>query len=115
MGYSPWDRKESDTTERLHLLSFSLPECLHSAAAEDSRSEGEGGRQRSLDHAVSGWGLCWYDCPTMDSAAGTKPASNHPCTAQFTGFLGGCRPLAGGRGDAGNEGLDADVDRDAVT
>ena len=24
MGYSPWGRKESDTTEQLHFLSLSL-------------------------------------------------------------------------------------------
>ena len=39
-------------------LSFSLPECGHPAAAGDFRSEGEGGRRRSPEHAVSGWGLC---------------------------------------------------------
>ena len=44
--------------EQIHFLSFSLPECGHSAAAGDFRSEGEGGRRRSPEHAVSGWGLC---------------------------------------------------------
>ena len=24
MGYSPWDHKKSDTTERLHFISFSI-------------------------------------------------------------------------------------------
>ena len=28
MGYSPWGRKESDTTERFHFLSFFCPFTL---------------------------------------------------------------------------------------
>ena len=35
VGYSPWGRKESDTTERLHFLSLSPSiQCLHLAALE---------------------------------------------------------------------------------
>ena len=73
-------------------------------------------RQAEVPRARSVWvGAVWYDCLTVDSAAGTKPACSYPCKGLFMGFLGGCRPLAGGRGDAGNEGLDADSARDAVT
>ena len=32
-GYSPWDRRESDTTERLRPLMSSLEKCLFRSSA----------------------------------------------------------------------------------
>ena len=42
VGYSPWGRRESDTTERLHFLSFmEVSKCLANASKVRLREERE--------------------------------------------------------------------------
>ena len=67
LGYSPWGRKELDTTERLHFLSLWVGHCGHGAAREKLCLVGwPGGNQTSQGQTLpsagcvprrAGWAL----------------------------------------------------------
>ena len=92
MGYSPWDRKESDTTEQLthtHThIHMGVGDCMRRARAlQDSEGERETAWAQPGGEAT---GQTLQRLPRSDSAWESRPNSRAAFPTSSPGKLGPC-------------------------
>ena len=68
MGYSPWGRNESDTTERLHSLIHSLQRVKNPSATQETRVRFLGQeelleKEKATRSSILAWRIPWTEEP----------------------------------------------------